>query len=58
MAALDSAPSLPPASGALNLPGPAGLLESLVDLPEQDARRGTAVICHPHPLHGLSLIHI
>lgn len=52
MTALDSAPSFPAASGALNLPGPAGLLESLVDLPEQDARRGTAVICHPHPLHG------
>ncbi|HVH36155.1 MAG TPA: alpha/beta fold hydrolase [Tahibacter sp.] len=52
MTALDSAPSFPAASGALSLPGPAGLLESLVDLPEQDARRGTAVICHPHPLHG------
>lgn len=47
-----SAPSFPAASSALNLPGPAGLLETLVELPEQDARRGTAVICHPHPLHG------
>ncbi|MBN8742601.1 MAG: alpha/beta hydrolase [Lysobacterales bacterium 69-70] len=52
MTELDSAPSFPVASGALNLPGPAGLLETLVELPEQDARRGTAVICHPHPLHG------
>lgn len=47
-----SAPSFPAASSALNLPGPAGPLETLVELPEQDARRGTAVICHPHPLHG------
>ncbi len=47
-----SAPSFPAASSALNLPGPAGLLETLVELPEQDARHGTAVICHPHPLHG------
>lgn len=52
MTELDSAPSFPVASGALSLPGPAGLLETLVELPEQDARRGTAVICHPHPLHG------
>lgn len=55
MTELDSAPSFPAASGALNLPGPAGLLETLVELPEQEARRGTAVICHPHPLHGGTL---
>lgn len=55
MTEFDSAPSFPAASAALNLPGPAGVLETLVDLPEQDARRGTAVICHPHPLHGGTL---
>jgi uncharacterized protein len=35
------------------LRGPAGKLEAISDvaLPEE-ARRGTAVICHPHPLQG------
>ena len=35
------------------LEGPAGKLETISDvaLPEE-ARRGTAIICHPHPLQG------
>jgi uncharacterized protein len=44
--------AFPASSGALNLPGPAGLLECLIERPEQDERRGTAIVCHPHPLHG------
>lgn len=48
----DSFPSFPSASGALTVQGPAGALECLVELPEQDERRGTAIVCHPHPLHG------
>lgn len=38
----------------LTMPGPAGLIELAVDRPEA-ASRGTAVIAHPHPLHGGTL---
>lgn len=34
--------------------GPSGTLELAIDRPEQ-AARGTAVIAHPHPLHGGTL---
>ncbi|MCQ4164303.1 alpha/beta hydrolase [Tahibacter harae] len=47
-----SQPAFPAQSGALELHGPAGVLECLVELPEQEARRGAAIVCHPHPLHG------
>jgi hypothetical protein len=43
----------PAASGPLLLRGPAGRIEALASVPEAaDARRGVALICHPHPLHG------
>lgn len=46
-------PSFPAERSELLLPGPAGLLEVVVDHPEpQIARAGVAVLCHPHPLHG------
>jgi uncharacterized protein len=49
-------PAFPESSTELRLPGPAGVLEALVDLPEpQHARAGTAIVCHPHPLHGGSM---
>lgn len=45
--------AFPTSRQELILPGPAGHLECLVDVPEPaDARAGTIVICHPHPLHG------
>lgn len=35
------------------LPGPAGAIEVMTHAPAAaDARRGVALICHPHPLHG------
>ncbi len=38
------------------LTGPAGKLECLIELPAAEAQRpATAVICHPHPLHGGTL---
>ena len=40
---------------SLTLPGPAGAIEALLDLPEVDlfaAPRGSAVIAHPHPQFG------
>jgi alpha/beta superfamily hydrolase len=40
------------ATQAIRLNGPAGLLEGLCDLPDGVAIKGTAVICHPHPLFG------
>jgi alpha/beta superfamily hydrolase len=38
----------------LTMVGPSGLIELAVDRPE-GAPRGTAVIAHPHPLHGGTL---
>jgi len=46
----------PEAQTELHLPGPAGAIEALVDVPEpQHARAGTVIIAHPHPLHGGSM---
>ena len=46
-------PDFPDASGALTLAGPAGALEAVVELPEPaHARRGVAIVCHPHPPDG------
>ena len=37
---------------ALQLDGPAGKLEALLEAPEDTAPRAAALICHPHPLFG------
>jgi len=52
--ALPAEPTAFPAQAAtFLLPGPVGAIEVAVDVPEPgDARLATAVICHPHPLHG------
>lgn len=34
------------------IPGPAGPLEALVELPRDDTGRALGVVCHPHPLYG------
>jgi alpha/beta superfamily hydrolase len=39
----------------LQIPGPAGPLESLVEVPEGFAGQRFAVICHPHPQFGGTL---
>lgn len=36
--------------------GPAGSLEGLLELPAGGEPNGSAVICHPHPLHGGTLL--
>ena len=47
-----ASPTFPGSDASLLLPGPAGALEAIVEHPEpQLARRGVAIICHPHPLH-------
>lgn len=38
----------------LRVPGPCGPIETVINDPA-DARRGIALIAHPHPLHGGSL---
>jgi uncharacterized protein len=45
-----------PTKEALSIPGPAGLLEALLELPDVAAFRRVAVICHPHPLHQGSML--
>ena len=35
-----------------SIDGQAGSLECLLELPGNAETRGTAVICHPHPVHG------
>jgi hypothetical protein len=50
-------------SQKIMIPGPVGLLEGLIDEPSPEVLKdlslerslGTAVLCHPHPLHGGSM---
>ena len=45
--------AFPTTAQAFFLAGPAGRIECATDLPAPaDARRGVAIVCHPHPLHG------
>jgi uncharacterized protein len=37
---------------SLTLPGPAGVLEALLEEPEGGAPAEAALVCHPHPLYG------
>lgn len=39
-------------SEKFSLGGPAGQLESILDLPGNGEIRGAVVVCHPHPQHG------
>jgi uncharacterized protein len=41
-----------PTTRTLNLQGPIGRIEALLDEPAEGATQGTAVIAHPHPLFG------
>jgi alpha/beta superfamily hydrolase len=53
MTAVTAPAQFPDSTAELRLPGPAGALEVAVDLPEPElARAGTAIFCHPHPLHS------
>jgi uncharacterized protein len=45
--------AFPGAATPFLLPGPAGVIEVAANPPpENSGRAGTAIICHPHPLHG------
>ncbi len=41
-----------PQSRKLSIAGPAGELESILEVPEDTASDGAVVVCHPHPQHG------
>jgi alpha/beta superfamily hydrolase len=41
-----------PSSEKLMVPGPAGKLEAIHELPADDKVLGAAVVLHPHPQHG------
>lgn len=45
--------SAPTPTRTLQIPGPAGTLEALLDQPADiESPEMVAVVCHPHPLHG------
>lgn len=41
-----------PNSERIDIPGPAGRLEALIEVPADEAPSGMAVVLHPHPQHG------
>ena len=41
-----------PTTKKLSIAGPAGQLESLIDLPSDAEPIALAIVCHPHPQHG------
>ncbi len=53
---MSALPAFPEDSGPLLIPGPAGKLELMIDLPEAGQERsGVAVIAHPNPPDGGTL---
>jgi uncharacterized protein len=45
----------PPLPEPLSIPGPAGVLEALLEVPAGASGASVAVVCHPHPQHGGTL---
>ena len=53
---MNALPDFPTESGPLLIPGPAGQLELMIDLPEPGHERaGVGVVCHPNPPDGGTL---
>ena len=53
---MNALPDFPSESGPVLIPGPAGTLELMIDLPEPGQERaGVAVVCHPNPPDGGTL---
>jgi alpha/beta superfamily hydrolase len=49
-------PPFPTAAASLLLRGPAGAIELACALPENEPRNGVAIVCHPHPLQGGTML--
>lgn len=45
----------PPRTERIVIPGPAGALEALLEIPQQHGPGRFGVVCHPHPLYGGTL---
>lgn len=45
----------PPRPERIAIPGPAGDLQAVIEVPEGAALDRCGVVCHPHPLHGGTL---
>ena len=41
---------------SLSVPGPAGALEALLEEPDDGAASFAALVCHPHPLYGGTML--
>ena len=41
-----------PVTEKLDIEGPVGKLEAILERPGEGALEGAAVVCHPHPQHG------
>jgi uncharacterized protein len=53
MSATELPSAFPSDSANVTLRGAAGAIEAIASAPDaNDARKGTAIICHPHPLQG------
>lgn len=52
--AASASPGANPRAESLAIPGPAGRIEVLAELPESEPR-AIGLVCHPHPLHGGSM---
>ncbi|MEE4184625.1 MAG: alpha/beta fold hydrolase [Gammaproteobacteria bacterium] len=48
--------STSPQKESLTIAGPAGPLEALLEQPQQGAVTTVAVVCHPHPQHGGTML--
>jgi uncharacterized protein len=48
-------PARPPRTERIVIPGPAGAVEALVEIPEPHDAGHFGVVCHPHPLYGGTL---
>ena len=53
MSAIEQPAAFPSESANVTLRGGAGAIEAVASSPDaKDARKGTAIVCHPHPLQG------
>src|ERR1035438_4108066 len=49
-------PPTPRRIESLTTPGPAGSLEAMLEEPDDREPRAVALVCHPHPLYGGTML--